>query len=355
MVARKPAPRNCSIIRTLRPDALRSHLLGVALLVLPASPGAASGKPAADPVPARVPVILDTDIGQDIDDTWALVELLKSPELDLKLVVTDYGNTEYRARIVARLLEVAGRTDVPVGVGLKGSDEEGGQADWVRGYDLARYPGRVHRDGVKALVDTAMASKEPMTLIAIGPCPNLKAALEREPRIAGRLRLVGMYGSLHRGYGSPTPEPEWNVKVDVPAARAMFAAPWIDATFTPLDTCGRVHLDGSRYARVRDSHDPLLRALMENYRQWCAHQGDCASDPKRVSTRSSTLFDTVAVYLAIRRDLVKTESLGIRVTDGGMTVPDPAGRLATWATEWKTLDGYEDWLVERLTSPTVSR
>jgi inosine-uridine nucleoside N-ribohydrolase len=51
-----------------------------------------------------IPVILDTDIGGDIDDTWALAMLLKSPELDLKLVVTDTGNTTYRAGVAAKLL-----------------------------------------------------------------------------------------------------------------------------------------------------------------------------------------------------------------------------------------------------------
>ena len=49
----------------------------------------------------RIPVILDTDIGNDIDDTWALGQLLNSPELDLKLVLTSTGDTEYRARVAA--------------------------------------------------------------------------------------------------------------------------------------------------------------------------------------------------------------------------------------------------------------
>ena len=52
--------------------------------------------------PRRIPVILDTDIGDDIDDTWALAMLLRSPELDVKLIVTDTRNTTTRARIVAR-------------------------------------------------------------------------------------------------------------------------------------------------------------------------------------------------------------------------------------------------------------
>jgi inosine-uridine nucleoside N-ribohydrolase len=334
---------------------MRTLLRPVLLLlaaVLAATVTAAQPRPPASPIP----VILDTDIGDDIDDTWALALALKSPEVDVKLVVTDYGNTEHRAKIVARILEVAGRTDIPIGIGIKENDKESPQADWVKGYDLARYRGRVLKDGVQALVDTAMAAKEPMTLVSIGPPPNLKAALEREPRIAGKLRLSGMYGSLHRGYDAkPSPEPEWNVKASPAAARALLAAPWVEAVATPLDTCGLVQLKGERYARVRDSKDPLARAVIDAYRAWCHRQEWCAKDPEFVTAKSSTLFDTVAVYLAISRDLVKTETTGVRVTEEGMTVPDPAARPVTWATEWATLDAYEEWLATRLAGPAPSR
>jgi inosine-uridine nucleoside N-ribohydrolase len=302
--------------------------------------------------PAPIPVIFDTDIGDDIDDTWALVMLLKSPNLDVRLITTDYGNTVYRAKIVARFLELAGRTDIPIGIGIQENEKEGGQAEWVRDYDLASYPGAVHEDGIQVLIDTVMAAEETITLIAVGPPPSLAAALEREPRIAGRLRLAGMYGSLVRGYGdAPEPAAEWNVRADVPAARALLGAPWAEAISTPLDTCGLVQLEGERYARVRDSKDPLLRALIENYRMWCPQNRWCRSDAINVSTRSTTLFDTVAVYLAEARDLVKTERIGVRVSDDGMTVPDEAAPPLTWATEWESLERFEELLAERLAGP----
>ena len=66
----------------------------------------------------KIPVILYTDIGDDIDDTWALGMLLRCPELDVKLVVSDYGKVQYRAKLLAKFLQVAGRTDIPVGLGL---------------------------------------------------------------------------------------------------------------------------------------------------------------------------------------------------------------------------------------------
>lgn len=327
-------------------------LAGLGLAALTAFGPSAS----AEPRPARIPVILDTDIGDDIDDTWALTMILKSPELDLRLVVTDYGDTVYRARIVAKLLQVAGRTDVPVGVGIRQKETEGAQAAWVKGYTLAQYPGRVHQDGVQALIDTVMASKETITLIAVGPPPNLKAALEREPRIASRLRLTGMYGSIHTGYAPGSkPEPEWNVKAAAEAARAVLGARWQDAVITPLDTCGRVQLKGERYARLvaAKDEDPLVGALLENYRLWCPNQEWCAKDPENVAAKSSTLFDTVAVYLALSRDLVKVERLGVKVGDDGRTTPDAKAPVFGWATAWKSLDAYEQFLVDRLLGPTV--
>jgi inosine-uridine nucleoside N-ribohydrolase len=289
----------------------------------------------------RIPVILDTDIGTDIDDTWALAMLLKSPELDVKLVVSDSGDTAYRARIVARMLEIAGRTDVPVGVGIPLESAPRNQASWVAGYDLSRYPGPVHEDGVGAIVDTVMRSPEPVTLVAIGPVPNIAAALAREPKIAERARFVGMHGSIRRGYGgSVEASAEYNVRTYPQACQAVFAARW-DITITPLDTCGVVRLEGDKYRAVRDCEDPLIRALIENYRIW-------AKAPD-ADVQSSVLFDTVAVYLAFCEELLVMEKLGIRVTDDGTTVVDGSAKTINCATAWKDLSAFEYFLVQRLT------
>ena len=86
---------------------------------------------------------LPLDIGDDIDDTWALVMLLKSPGLDLKLVTTTCGKAEYRARIIAKLLTMAGRDDIPIGLGEGGHDGGGPQDLWVKDYKLGDYRGKV--------------------------------------------------------------------------------------------------------------------------------------------------------------------------------------------------------------------
>src|SRR6516164_7533507 len=71
----------------------------------------------AQPSGKPKPVILTTDIGDDIDDTWALGLLLKSPELDLKLVLGDYGKNQYRAKLLAKFLQTVGHSNVPIGIG----------------------------------------------------------------------------------------------------------------------------------------------------------------------------------------------------------------------------------------------
>jgi len=178
---------------------------------------------------------------------------------------------------------------------------------------------------------------------------NLKVALEREPKIATKARFVGMHGSIYKGYGGRgDPAAEFNVKCNPEALQAVFAAPW-PVTITPLDTCGVVHVRGEKYAKVRDSNDPLIRALMENYRIWSGHKDG------KLPGGSSTLFDTVAIYLAATdADLCKMETLPLRVTDEGMTVIDKDnGRKVRAAVEWKDLDAFEDWIVEGLLSRTV--
>ena len=92
----------------------RMLLAGVGtFLLLAAGRTAVWAADAASGPSKRVPVILDTDIGDDIDDTWALAMLLGMPQLDLKLVVTDYGNTSERTRLVAKILQRAGRSMLP--------------------------------------------------------------------------------------------------------------------------------------------------------------------------------------------------------------------------------------------------
>ncbi|MEX2680756.1 MAG: nucleoside hydrolase [Candidatus Sigynarchaeota archaeon] len=286
---------------------------------------------------------MDTDIGTDIDDTWALGLLLKIPGLDLKLVTTATQDTTYRAKIVARMLEIAGRTDVPIGIGPRTSDKAGPQNPWVLDYDLASYPGTIHEDGIAALVDAIMSSGEQVTLVTIGPLTNIALALKREPCIASKARVVSMLGSIRAGYnGQHGTVPEYNVAQDVPACKAVFAAPW-EITLTPLDTCGTVVLDGNHYATLARSTDPVVEAIIENYETWNFARGQTTRPVK-----SSVLFDTVAVYLAIAEDHVNIEALDLVIDGDGRTRMEKGGKPCRCATAWRDFGAYLQWLVGTL-------
>ncbi len=300
----------------------------------------------------KIPVILDTDICDDIDDTWALALLLASPEFDIKLVTTAVGDTPAKTKVVARLLEIAERTDIPVGTGLTTADMNQGhrQDEWVKDYDLSKYKGKIYPDGVQAMIDTIIKSPKQITLIAVGPLPNVAAALEREPNIAKNARFVGMHGSVRRGYGGKTqPQREYNVVSFIKPAQKVFTADW-DMTITPLDTCSLVSLKRYKYKKVFESTNPIAKAVIENYGVWLKSG---KMNPADVNVKSSTLFDTVAVYLALRDDLLEMENLGIRVTNDGMTAIDEKAKKVNCATKWKNLGGFEDFLVERLTMPVA--
>ncbi len=297
---------------------------------------------------APAPVILDTDLGDDIDDTWALAMLLGCPQVDLKLIVTASDDTPKKTRLVAKLLEHMGRTDIPIGTGVKTSDQAIHQEKWLGDFRLDAYKGAVIPDGVQAMVDAVNGAKDPVVLLVIGPQTNIREALKRDPGIAKKARVVAMAGSVEIGYnGKQGRAPEYNVFKDVEAARAVFAAPW-DITIAPLDSCGTMILKGDRFAKVEQSKDAKAVAVIENYRDWSNY-------PQHPKGESSVLFDTVAAYLTFDDGLCEMKTIKLSIGDKGATVPDEKGRPVRCAVGWKDRDAFEDLLVRAVTTHATGR
>lgn len=297
----------------------------------------------------RIPVIYDTDIGTDIDDTWGLFYLLKCPELSPLLVACDAGLGNYRAKIACKFLEACGSAHIPVAISTHGKEGFSHQQDWLNGYDLKSYPGEVHDDAADQIIKAIHASPDPVTLICVGAVPNIAEALRRDPTICNNARFVGMHGSIRVGYGgSSTPVAEANVRSNPAALRSTLAANW-QCSITPLDTCGIINLEGERYQRIINSGAVGIDALMENYSAWLNRVDwlDVKPDPK---LKSSTLFDLVAIYMAFSESLLAMETLKIEVTDDGMTQENANGASVRCAMKWNDLDAFKDHLVERLTS-----
>ena len=196
------------------------------------------------------------------------VMLLKSPELDVKMISTTCYNSHARARLVAKLLTVAGRTEIPIALG-PGENGKTRQDEWCQDFQLDQYAGTVYDDGPQAVIDLVRKSQPPITIIAVGPLQSLSRALEKDPSIASRAHFIGMHGSVYKGYGgSSEVSAEYNVQRDAMAARRVLSAPWKSTMITPLDTCGLVDLEQDRFKMLKQSDDPLVKALLENYQIW---------------------------------------------------------------------------------------
>src|SRR5580704_4484205 len=108
-------------------------------------------------------VIIDTDIGDDIDDAFALALALRSPELQIVGVTTAYGDTELRARLVDRYLAAVGRSAIPVAAGVATPHTN----VFTQTAYAQQEPDHKHPDGVAFLLNQIRAHPGEITLIAI--------------------------------------------------------------------------------------------------------------------------------------------------------------------------------------------
>lgn len=170
---------------------------------------------------AKIPIIVDTDLGGDIDDALALGMALGSPELDLRAVTTVHGDTIRRALLAARLLRTFGCGTVPVAAGLGQPLKEPYVPDLIEAQFLAvkgdePAPPLVSDaaiDVIRRLVEEAPGE---IVLVAIGALTNVAALVERFPEAAAMLREMVIMGAAFED-----DEAEWNIKCDPEAAKIV--------------------------------------------------------------------------------------------------------------------------------------
>ena len=310
----------------------------VALLLVAA--GMASGARSAVPqAPAPQLVILDTDIGDDIDDAFALALALTSPELRILGVTTTFGDTELRARLLDRYLGALGRTDIPVAAGPESKRES---VFTQKAYAL-RAPERKHQDGASFLLEQIRRHPGEITLIAIGPLVTVQAAIERDPETFRRLkRVVLMGGSIARGYDGAggerrPPDAEWNIRCDPAGARALLAS-GVPVFMMPLDST-QIHLEEPMREEIFAHGSPLTDQLTLLYHQWRSGTEN--------HTPAPTLFDPVAVTYAMRPDLCPAKPMHVEVDDRGFTRTAPGAPNAEVCLE-SDEKGFLDLLRGRL-------
>ena len=256
-------------------------------------------------------VIIDTDIGDDIDDVFAVGLALSSPELKILGVESAWGDTEVRSRMLDRLLCETGRSDIPVATGVKTATNNAfTQAEWAKAGAV-----NTHGDAVDFLLDQIRKNPNEITLIAIGPLTNIGVAIDRDPATFKKLkRVVMMGGSIRRGYdefgliaAKPAPDAEYNIAMAPQAAQKLVKS-GVPIYMMPLDST-QLKFDEVKRAMLTTVSTPLTDSLQVLIAEW--QHGTHQITP--------TMFDAVAAAYAIQPELCPATPLHIDVDSKGFT------------------------------------
>jgi len=257
---------------------------------------------------AREKIIIDTDIGDDIDDAFAVALALRSPELQIVGISTEFGETETRAKLVDRMLGEAGRQDIPVAIGIHTDAKTSfGQRPYAEGGHFAKTS---HPAAVDFILDQIRKDPGEITLVTIGPLVNVGAIIDRDPQTFKKLkRVVSMGGSIDRGYGDPygpptPPQPEWNILNDVASAKKLFAS-GVPVYLMPLDST-QLKLDEVGREYLFRQGTPITDALVILYHQW--------------GQQTPTLYDPMTIAFIDDPKLCPVQPMKITVDDKGMTL-----------------------------------
>ena len=265
-------------------------------------------------------IILDTDIGDDIDDALALAFALMCQKIELLGVTTVFRDTVRRAELACCVLEALGRGDVAVYAGLGkplldpvDDGREAVDAHRPRQMQaIERYPASTRPAAGRAvdfIVDTVMGGDGDVSLVPIGPLTNIACAFALEPRMADKARICLMGGCTNRA------QPEWNALCDPEAARIVFGT-GAPITMVGLDVTERCRMSYGQVRAIGAVDRPINRLCLELIHLW----GGDDPEPRPL------LHDPLAVGMVFDPTFCETQPMRIEVETrserlNGATVP----------------------------------
>ena len=297
----------------------------------------------ASSVEAQQPVhsiIFDTDFGMaPQDDCYALILALHSPELEILGVTTVAGNfsLEQGTADALRLLEIAGRVDIPVYAGANmplvheksefATQQHGSW--WSDAPAKAPYGGFAEKQAealgaAQFIVDTVEAHPGEITIMAIGPLTNVAMALRQSPGLAEKIKQIyimgGAVATLPDGGGNTTPNTEFNFWVDPEAAKVVLrsGAPIV---LSPLNVSRKSNMSREWYERLVAVETPLTRMIRDLESPYYEQ------DPDRVVL----MYDQVTVGSLVDPSLVTTTELIVDVdVNHGISYGTSVGGFWPW-------------------------
>ena len=261
-------------------------------------------------------LLLDTDIGTDVDDALALALLIAEPDVDLVGVTTVHGHAPLRAAIARSLLDVSAKRHVPVVAGrsapLRRSSVDGFHWNEMWGHEGAGVLSDAERqvpdddptreDAARFILDAAERAPEPLAVVTVGPVTNLALALQMEPGLAGALGPVTIMGGIVERHMVAWPATfETNLNSD-PLAAAIVLGSGLDITLVPLEVTLQVYLDRADRDRLAADGGPvsqkLVRLIAEMRDPFGAFAARYGLDGSHFDERTY-LHDPLAVHAAL--------------------------------------------------------
>ncbi len=308
----------------------------VAFLLLP---------PSAPNAAEKMKIIFDTDLAGDIDDAFAHALVQVSPEFEALGITVCDGATDRRAKVSCRMLHECGQESIPVAVGrpTRMNDRQPDQLIWGDGF-AKKTP--VKESAADFIIRMLRKYPGQVTIISVGPVTNLADVIDKDP-VAWKMvkEVYAMFRSFYIGYdGGARPDPEWNVICDIPGAK-KFIDSGVPITLAGLDVTTMVKYGAERRGLLFGRRSPLTDAISGLYSLWAGKNPH--AEP--------TLFDPVAVSMALNAGFVVTKPAGVRVTDKGLTVVDDSLAPNCKIGVHVEREQFLDWLTGRLVQQNLMR
>lgn len=271
-------------------------------------------------------VILDCDLGDDVDDAYAVALMLASTDkFEVLGITTCYGRTDDRGTMVCKFLYETGLEKIPVAIGRNTSATNeranwfADQFYWSKGFNKIK---PIAQPAADFIIEQLKKYPGEVIVFSVGPVTNMRDVIEKDPQaLKLAKRVIAMFGSFHIGYnGSPTINPEWNVVVDVESSK-KFVNAGVNILYAGLDVTTFVKIDKANREKLLYRQSPVTSILCGLTTLWGYE-------------RNPTIFDAVAIGMALYPDLFKTEKVFVEVDDKGYTRIDktkaPNAEIAVW-------------------------
>jgi purine nucleosidase len=234
----------------------------------------------------QIPVIIDTDIGTDVDDAMAILLTLASPELRLLGLTIVDADVETRARIAARLLGLARKPDIPIFKGSSKPIGPGRMPTWLghegKGILEVPFSGQEAKVHDTSAVDWIIeqSHKEKLHFFSIGAFTNLAMAIKKDKSITERIDHVTVMGGLVHEEAFSDPWKQFLKKIKMlpvhldhntvsdPEAALIVARSGIPMTWVTAELTFCTYLHEDSLKKIRSVGNPLSDALANMLEIW---------------------------------------------------------------------------------------